>query len=251
LDEEAHFAYKNHVRIDRQHRLVRRFAVTSASVHDSQKLDDLLDPTNTASGVGRQRLSSRRGRGELAAPGIKNRLHGRGTQGRPLTPQQEAANKARPSVRARVKHVFPSMQTSMGGKLVRTIGIARAKMKVGMQNLAYNMCRLVAPDRIGCCIAPESARSRHARPDRQENCTRTRGLISTRFNIDTSGRPSAPEAARGNPECQLFKTFWNRIGIKFDISCQLSKAQRMTASKGRLLNDVGISSLTRAPTPPS
>jgi IS5 family transposase len=31
--------------------LVRRFAVTSASVHDSQKLDDLLDPDNTASTV--------------------------------------------------------------------------------------------------------------------------------------------------------------------------------------------------------
>jgi transposase, IS5 family len=26
----------------------------------------------------------------------------------------------------------------MGGKLVRTIGIVRASMKIGMQNLAYN-----------------------------------------------------------------------------------------------------------------
>jgi IS5 family transposase len=47
----SHFGYKNHVCIDRRHKLVRRFAVTSASVHDSQKLDDLLDPENTASTV--------------------------------------------------------------------------------------------------------------------------------------------------------------------------------------------------------
>jgi hypothetical protein len=29
------------------------------------------------------------------------------------------------------------------GKLVRTIGLARTRMKIGMQNLAYDMCRFV------------------------------------------------------------------------------------------------------------
>jgi len=29
----------------------------------------------------------------------------------------------------------------MRGKLVRTIGLVRATMKIGMQNLAYNMSR--------------------------------------------------------------------------------------------------------------
>ena len=45
------------------------------------------------------------------------------------------------------KHVFGSQHTSMGGKLVRTIGIVRATAKIGMQNLAYNMRRLVVLDR--------------------------------------------------------------------------------------------------------
>ena len=31
----------------------------------------------------------------------------------------------------------------MDGKLVRTIGLVRAKMKIGMQNLTYNMSRYV------------------------------------------------------------------------------------------------------------
>ena len=31
----------------------------------------------------------------------------------------------------------------MGDKLVRTIGLVRAEMKIGMQNLTYNMSRLV------------------------------------------------------------------------------------------------------------
>ena len=37
----------------------------------------------------------------------------------------------------------------MGGKFVRTIGIVRAKMKIGMQNLTYNMRRLVVLERSG------------------------------------------------------------------------------------------------------
>jgi len=48
---QSHFGYKNHICIDRRHKLVRRYAVSSASVHDSQKLEDVLDPGNTASGV--------------------------------------------------------------------------------------------------------------------------------------------------------------------------------------------------------
>jgi hypothetical protein len=50
-------------------------------------------------------------------------------------------------VRARVEHVFGHQHTSMGGKLVRTIGKTRASMKIGMQNLAYNMRRFVVLER--------------------------------------------------------------------------------------------------------
>jgi hypothetical protein len=42
-------------------------------------------------------------------------------------------------VRARVEHVFGAQQTSPGGRIVRTIGIVRAKAKIGLQNLAYNI----------------------------------------------------------------------------------------------------------------
>ena len=48
---KSHFGYKNHIGIDRRHKLVRRYVVSTASVHDSQKLEDVLDPDNTASGV--------------------------------------------------------------------------------------------------------------------------------------------------------------------------------------------------------
>ena len=45
------YGYKNHLNIDRRHKLIRRYSVTAASVHDSQAVDDLLTTDNTASGV--------------------------------------------------------------------------------------------------------------------------------------------------------------------------------------------------------
>ncbi len=48
---KSHFGYKNHINIDRHHKLVRRYEVTDASVHDSQVIGDILDADNTASSV--------------------------------------------------------------------------------------------------------------------------------------------------------------------------------------------------------
>jgi transposase, IS5 family len=46
-----HYGYKNHINVDRRHKLVRRYHVTDASVHDSQVVEVILDANNTASDV--------------------------------------------------------------------------------------------------------------------------------------------------------------------------------------------------------
>ena len=51
------------------------------------------------------------------------------------------ANAARSAVRSAIEHVFAGQKHRM--KLfVRTVGLARAKVKIGMANLAYNFTRL-------------------------------------------------------------------------------------------------------------
>ena len=47
----AFFGYKNHVSIDAGHKFIRSYAVTDASVHDSQVFTELLDPDNTSKDV--------------------------------------------------------------------------------------------------------------------------------------------------------------------------------------------------------
>jgi len=44
---KSFFGYKNHVNADARHKLIRDYDVTDASVHDSQKLDGLLNNANT------------------------------------------------------------------------------------------------------------------------------------------------------------------------------------------------------------
>ena len=50
-------------------------------------------------------------------------------------------NATKSKVRARVEHVFAQQKAKMG-LFIRTIGIARARIKIGMANLAYNFQRL-------------------------------------------------------------------------------------------------------------
>ncbi len=43
--------------------------------------------------------------------------------------------------------MFGARENAPGGRLVRTIGIIRAKAKIGLQSLAYNIRRLVVLER--------------------------------------------------------------------------------------------------------
>ena len=52
------------------------------------------------------------------------------------------ANAQKSKVRSAVEHVFAHQKGPMG-LIVRTIGIARARVKIGIANLAYNIRRFV------------------------------------------------------------------------------------------------------------
>ena len=52
------------------------------------------------------------------------------------------ANARKSTARSAVEHVF-AQRKGMMALVVRTIGIARARVKLGLANLAYNMKRFV------------------------------------------------------------------------------------------------------------
>ena len=151
---KSFYGYKNHIDADKTHKLIRTWDATDASVHDSQKLDDLLDTNNTGRTVwADSAYRSAEIEAKLAAKGLKSRVHLKGVRGRPLSETEKATNTARSEVRARVEHIFGHQENSMGRKVVRTIGMARARFKIGMMNLGYNVRRLVQLERMATASA--------------------------------------------------------------------------------------------------
>jgi IS5 family transposase len=140
---QHHYGYKNHVNADTKHKLIRRYHVTDACVHDTTAFDDVFDATNAAKDIwadGAYRAQAREA--ELKARGYRSHIHHKGTRGHPLSEAKRATNTRRSKVRARVEHVF-GRQFAMGGKLMRCIGGVRAAANIGLKNLVYNLQRFV------------------------------------------------------------------------------------------------------------
>jgi IS5 family transposase len=136
------YGYKNHVNVDRKHKLIRKYKVTDASVHDSQELDSVLDPRNDSQETwADSAYRSEEQEARLKDKGCASHIHERAYRNKPLTPEQDAANTARSRVRVRVEHVFGHIETAMNGCWVRTIGLMRAQAKIGLEILAYNVSR--------------------------------------------------------------------------------------------------------------
>ena len=147
--DRSFFGYKNHVNADAKHKLIRGYEVTDAAVHDSQMLEALLDNGNTSADVfADSAYRSAENEAKLKAAGFNSRIHRRAGRNRPLSSAQANANRNKSKIRVRVEHVFGAQETSPGGRLVRTIGIVRARAKIGLQNLVYNIRRLVTLERL-------------------------------------------------------------------------------------------------------
>ena len=114
------FGDMSHVSIDRKHGFVRRFTVTSAAAHDGAQLANVLTrPTRRATS------------GPIPAAA------------RPRSDAGAAqANHARSKVRSAVETVFAG-QKHRFGLFVHTIGLAQARTKIGLANLAYNLKRFL------------------------------------------------------------------------------------------------------------
>ena len=151
---KSHYGYKNHLNVDRKHKLIRRYHVSDAAVHDSQAVDQLLTRGNTGSGVWADAAyRSAEIEAVLKASKLTSHIHRKGKRGKPLTQQAEASNRTKSTVRVRIEHIIGAQANDMGGTLVRTIGLVRAKAKIGMKNLAYNMRRLGQLGRLNPCPA--------------------------------------------------------------------------------------------------
>jgi transposase, IS5 family len=137
------FGYKSHINTDRRHRLIRKFQVTYAAAHDGARLPELLNPEAFDSRVWADTAyRSKANEAALEAAGRRSMVHFKKPKERSMPGPHRRANRARSAVRSAIEHVFAEQKVRMR-LFVRTIGLARATVKIGMANIAYNMKRLV------------------------------------------------------------------------------------------------------------
>ena len=140
---ERFYGYKDHTKMDRKSKFIKKYTVSSASVHDSQELDNLL----TYEDKGQALWADSAYTGQKQEETIQqyemiNNVNEKGYRNTPLTKEQKENNRIKSKVRARVEHVFGFMEQSMHGLKLKSVGIARAKGIIGLINLTYNMFRL-------------------------------------------------------------------------------------------------------------
>ena len=125
----SHFGYKNHANVDKQYKLIRRYVATDAAVHDSQVLEEVVQPKTAGRDVWEDAVYwSNEIEQQLKKRRLQSKIQYKAYRAKPLTAKQQHTNQPRSWIRAPVEHVFGHQVTAMGGKLLRTRGRVRARV---------------------------------------------------------------------------------------------------------------------------
>lgn len=140
----SYYGYKSHVKVDAKSKLIVKYQVTAASVHDSQVLENLLDKKDSDEDFyGDSAYRGQKQQEIISQNDMIDKTCKKGYKNNPLTEQDQAINKEKSRIRARVEHVFGFMEKSMNGMNLCAIGIKRIESIVGLMNLTYNMFRKI------------------------------------------------------------------------------------------------------------
>lgn len=141
-NSKTHYGYKNHIQVDVKNKFVRNYEVTDASVHDSNVFEDILDKNNSSKDVyADSAYRSKESVENLKKSQYRPHLQRKGCRNKPLTNWEKQGNRTRSKVRSRIEHIFGVQSQRAGNLILRTIGKARAKVKIGLRNLGFNLER--------------------------------------------------------------------------------------------------------------
>ncbi len=140
---KSYYGYKVSANADNRYKLVRKIIVSTASEHDTLHFEGVLDPTNTNRDVLADKgyVDGER-EARLNQKGWRMRIQRKGSKDKPISETQKRRNTRIAKTRARVEHVFAGL-AQLGGKSLRSIGLARATLQLNWKVATYNLRRLV------------------------------------------------------------------------------------------------------------
>ena len=146
---KSHHGYKLSVYVDKKHKFMRKIVTDTTSTHDSQHFEAVIDPTDMSRDVYADRGYPSEGREAwLKTNGYRSRIQRNSQRNKPLSETQRGRHERIAKSRARVVYAFESIE-QMGGKLIRTVGQARANFVMTMTAAFYNLKWLVYFQRPG------------------------------------------------------------------------------------------------------
>ena len=110
-----YFGYKNHIKADSKTKLITGYKATTANIHDSDVIDELLSknedsrqPVHADSAYRSEAIEQM-----CRSKNIDSCIHEKGYRGNPLTKRQQQRNRKKSRISARVEHIFGFMTNSM------------------------------------------------------------------------------------------------------------------------------------------
>lgn len=88
-----HHSYKLSIGVDARYKFIRKWVTDTASVHDSQHVERLVDPANTSKALfGDKGYASKEREAQLKADGYRNHIQRKGHRNKPLSERQKQRN---------------------------------------------------------------------------------------------------------------------------------------------------------------
>jgi IS5 family transposase len=135
---EPHFGYKNHVKCDKNSKIITGYKVTTASTSDVKGAENLFNETDNVAYADAAYPS-------LELPeNVENQISEKGTRDHKLTDEQKANNHKKAKKRCRIEHVFAGIVMMVGGTNLRCKSLKRADFTISMMNMLYNMRRVIS-----------------------------------------------------------------------------------------------------------
>lgn len=140
-----YFGYKNHIKADSKTKLITGYKATTANIHDSEMINELL----TRKEDGGQPVYADSAYRSVAIEqtckrkNIESQIHEKGYRNKSLTKRQQQRNRKKSKTRARVEHIFGFMTNSMNEMYLHYRNLVRNQTAIGLLNLTYNLFRLV------------------------------------------------------------------------------------------------------------
>ncbi len=145
---EWHFGMKLHIGADSRNGMIHRASVTSANVHDSGELGNLLTGNETRLyGDSAYRGKNQRELLKQVAPNAKDFTNKRAYRNKPLSEADKETNRRKSTIRAKVEHPFLTLKCHWGFAKVRYRGLMKNA------NRAFAMLAMVNIHRWGKPIA--------------------------------------------------------------------------------------------------